>query len=85
MLSLVMSVQRSLTWPSMVFLAWRSYPGRAEMFGCRRGSGVVGTSPSAICMAEHRVEFRVEPDLADFLRATAGHGDLGSPFQRLLA
>ena len=44
-----------------------------------------GTSPSAICLAEHRVEFRVGPELPDLLRAAAGNGDLGSPFQRLLA
>jgi hypothetical protein len=45
----------------------------------------MGTSPSAICLAEHRVEFRVGPELPDLLRAAAGHGDLGSPLQRLLA
>ena len=44
-----------------------------------------GTSPPAISLAEHRVEFGVGPDLPDLLRAPAGDGDLGSPFQRLLA
>ena len=44
-----------------------------------------GASTSPITLAEHRVEFGVGPDRADFLRAAAGDGDLGRPFQRLLA
>src|SRR5258708_30039816 len=48
-------------------------------------SDVVGTSPSAICLAEHLVEFGVRPELPDFLRAAAGAGVLGIPLQRLLA
>jgi hypothetical protein len=48
-------------------------------------SGAAGTSPSAVSLAEHRVEFGVGPDLPDLLRAAAGDGDLGSPLQRLLA
>ena len=51
----------------------------------RLRSDAVGTSPSAISLAEHRVEFGVGPDLPDLLRAAAGDGDLGSPLQRLLA
>ena len=51
----------------------------------RLRSDPVGTSPSAISLAEHRVEFGVGPDLPDLLRAAAGDGDLGSPLQRLLA
>ena len=68
----------------------------AALSGCRQGrscssaagrlrSGAAGTSPSAISLAEHRVEFGVGPDLPDLLRAAAGDGDLGSPLQRLLA
>src|ERR1700729_1639705 len=49
----------------------------------RLRSDAVGTSPSAISLAEHRVEFGVGPDLPDLLRAAAGDGDLGSPMQRL--
>jgi energy-coupling factor transporter ATP-binding protein EcfA2 len=45
----------------------------------------LGTSPPAISLAEHRVEFGVGPDLPDLLRAAAGGGDLGRPPQRLLA
>jgi hypothetical protein len=45
----------------------------------------VGTSPSAISLVEHLVEFGVEPHLPDFYRAAAGAGGLGSPLQRLLA
>src|SRR6266567_3470054 len=51
----------------------------------RLRSDAVRTSPSAICLAEHRVEFRVEPELPDLLRTAAGDGDLGSPLHRLLA
>jgi hypothetical protein len=51
----------------------------------RLRSDAAGTSPSAISLAEHRVEFGVGPDLPDLLRAAAGDGDLGSPLQRLLA
>jgi hypothetical protein len=51
----------------------------------RLRSDAVRTSPSAICLAEHRVEFRVEPELPDLLRTAAGDGELGSPLQRLLA
>jgi hypothetical protein len=51
----------------------------------RLRSDAVGTSPPAISLAEHRVEFGVGPDLPDLLRAAAGDGDLGSPLQRLLA
>src|SRR5258708_10353734 len=51
----------------------------------RLRSGAAGTSPSAISLAEHRVEFGVGPDLLDLLRAAAGDGDLGGPLQRLLA
>ena len=47
--------------------------------------GAAGTSPPAISLAEHRVEFGVGPDRPDLLRAAAGDGDLGSPPQRLLA
>jgi hypothetical protein len=50
----------------------------------RLRSDAVGTSPSAISLAEHRVEFGVGPDLADLLRAAAGDSDLGSPLQRHL-
>ena len=51
----------------------------------RLRSDAAGTSPSAISLAEHRVEFGVAPNLPDLLRAAAGDGDLGSPMQRLLA
>ena len=51
----------------------------------RLRSGAAATSPPAISVAEHRVEFGVGPDLPDLLRAAAGDGDLGSPPQRLLA
>src|SRR5215472_13972120 len=50
----------------------------------RLRSDAVGTSPSAISLAEHRVEFGVGSDLPDLLRAAAGGGDLGSPLQCLL-
>jgi hypothetical protein len=48
-------------------------------------SDVVGTSPSPVSLAEHRVLFGVGQELPDLLRTAAGHGDLGSPRQRLLA
>jgi hypothetical protein len=51
----------------------------------RLRSDAAGTSPPAISLAEHRVEFGVGPNLPDLLRAAAGDGDLGSPLQRLLA
>jgi hypothetical protein len=51
----------------------------------RLRSEALGTSPSAISLAEHRVEFGVGPDLPDLLRAAAGDSDLGSPAQRLIA
>ena len=51
----------------------------------RLRSGAAGTSPSAIGLAEHRVELGVGPDLVDLLRAAAGDGDLGSPPQRFPA
>ena len=51
----------------------------------RLRSDAAGTSPSAISLAEHRVEFGVGPDRPDLLRAAAGDGDLSSPLQRLLA
>jgi hypothetical protein len=51
----------------------------------RLRADAAGTSPPAISLAEHRVEFRVGPDLPDLLHAAAGDGDLGSPPQRLLA
>jgi hypothetical protein len=59
----------------------KSCPGAAG----RRRSGAAGTSPPAVSLAEHRVEFGVGPDLPDLLRAAAADGDLGSPRQRLLA
>jgi hypothetical protein len=46
---------------------------------------VVGTSPSPVSLAEHRVLFGVGQDLPYLLRTAAGHGDLGSPRQRLFA
>jgi len=69
---------------------------RPALSGRRRGKscfsaagrvrpGAAGTSPPAISLAEHRVEFGVGPDRPDLLRAAAGDGDLGSPPQRLLA
>ncbi len=61
-----------------------SDPGQGKSCASVR-SGVVRTSPPPISLAEHRVEFGVGPDRADFLRAAAGDGDFGSPFQRLLA
>ena len=51
----------------------------------RLRSGAAGTSPPAVSLAEHRVEFGVGPDLPDLLRAAAGDGDLGRPLQRFLA
>ena len=51
----------------------------------RAGSDVIGTSPSAICLAEHRVQFGVGHELPDFLRTAARGGDLGSPLQRFFA
>ena len=70
--------------------------GRPALSGRRQGKscssaagrvrpGAAGTSPPAISLAEHRVEFGVGPDRPDLLRAAAGDGDLGSPPQRLLA
>ncbi len=56
----------------------------SSVAGCRR-SGVAGTSPSAIRLAEHRVEFRVEPELPQLYRTAAGASDPGSPRQRFLA
>jgi hypothetical protein len=62
-------------------LALAGVPGRVPRPDPR---GVVGTSRSPISLSEHRVEFRVGPDRADILRAAAGDGDLGRPFQCLL-
>ena len=64
--------------------------GRRQGKSCSSAAGRVrpgaaGTSPPAISLAEHRVEFGVGPDRPDLLRAAAGDGDLGSPPQRLLA
>ena len=64
--------------------------GRRQGKSCSSAAGRVrpgaaGTSPPAISLAEHRVEFGVSPDRPDLLRAAAGDGDLGSPPQRLLA
>src|SRR5712692_9423648 len=42
-------------------------------------SDVVGTSPPAICLAEHRVEFGVGPELPYLLRTAAGDRDLCGP------
>jgi hypothetical protein len=63
--------------------AARASPALALRVGLR--SGAAGTSPPAISLAEHRVEFGVGPDRPDLLRAAAGDGDLGGPPQRLLA
>ena len=64
----------------------RPPPGQVLLSAAGRlRSDAAGTSPSAISLAEHRVEFGVGPDLPDLLRAAAGDGDLGSPLQRLLA
>ena len=64
----------------------RASSHRSQGKSCARvRSDVVGTSPSAISLAEHRGEFGVGPELADLLGAAAGDGDLGSPLQRLLA
>jgi hypothetical protein len=65
-------------------------PGRRQGKACssaagRLRSGAAGASPSAISLAEHRVEFGVGPDRPDLLRAAAGGGDLCSPLQRVLA
>ena len=40
---------------------------------------------SAVCLTEHRVEFRVGSDRPYFLSAAAGDCDLAGPFKRLLA
>jgi hypothetical protein len=48
-------------------------------------SDVVGTSPTAIGPAEHRVGFGVGHDFPDLYRAAAGAGGLGSPLLCLLA
>jgi hypothetical protein len=67
-----------------------AWSGRRQGRSCSGGagrvrSGAAGTSPPAISLAEHRVEFGVGPDRPDLLRAAAGDGDLGRPPQRLLA
>jgi len=59
-------------------------PGAGKLVSLAFQTGRL-TSPSPICLAEHLVEFGVGPDRANFLRAAAGDGDLGSPFQSFLA
>ena len=49
------------------------------------GASIAGSSLSAIDLVEHRLELGVGPDLPDLYRTAAGVGDLGGPFQRLLA
>ncbi len=63
----------------------RSSPG-GQGKSCSRAAGcllsdVVGTSPSAIRLAEHRVQFGVGPELPELLRTAAGDRDLCGPLE----
>lgn len=67
------------------YLAWRTERGLTEQKPAALNTSEGSTSPSAIDLAEHRVEFGVGADLPDLYRAAAGAGHLASPRKRLLA
>ncbi len=78
-----LSLQEALPASRLGSMRRPALSGRRQGKACysvagRLRSGAAGASPSAISLAEHRVEFGVGPDRPDLLRAAAGGGREGT-------